>query len=108
LKAVGGWAIVVVAIAIAITLAIDLIIAVWAPADLIIEDPTGYSITDLAERTSPSFPLPPVVSFKTEGGIQVDSTPKEKIPLQYREMREYDSSDEESSYQITFRFNRVA
>ncbi|MDB5809099.1 MAG: hypothetical protein JWN94_1221 [Betaproteobacteria bacterium] len=108
LKAVGGWAIVVVAIAVAITLAIDLIIACWAPADLIIEDPTGYSITDLAERTSPAFPLPPVVSFKSEGGIQVDSTPKEKIPLQYREMREYDSSDEESSYQVTYRFNRVA
>ena len=28
----------------------DLIIALWAPADLIIEDPTGYALLDLAER----------------------------------------------------------
>lgn len=108
LKGLGGWAIVAAAIAVAVTLAIDLIVAMWAPADLIIEDPTGYSLIDLVERTSPAFPLPPVVSFKSDGGIQVDSTPLDKLPLQYREMREYDSSDEDSSYQITYRFNRTA
>lgn len=108
LKGLGTYEIIAIAIAIAVTLAIDLIIAAWAPADLIIEDPTGYSSLDLVERTSPAFPLPPSVSFRTDGNIQVDSTPLEKIPLQYREMREYDSSAEESSYQITYRFNRTA
>ena len=108
LKGLGTYAIVAVAIAVAVTLAIDLIIAAWAPADLIIEDPTGYSILDLVERTSPAFALPPSVSFRTDGNIQVDSTPLEKIPLQYREMREYDSAAEESSYQITYRFTRTA
>ena len=108
LKGLGGYAIIAVAIAVAVTLAIDLIIAAWAPADLIVEDPTGYSLLDLVERTSPAFPLPSAVSFKSVGGIQVDSTPLEKLPLQYRERREYDSTAEESSYQITYRFNRTA
>ena len=108
LKAVGGWAIVVVAIAIAVTLAIDLIIAAWAPADLIIEDPTGYSITDLAERTSPAFPLPPVVASNPKAGSRSTARQKRKFPCSTARCVSTDSSDEESSYQITFRFNRVA
>ena len=35
-------------------------------------------------------------------------TPLEKIPQQYRERREYISDDEDSRYQITFRYNRLA
>ena len=44
----------------------------------------------------------------TPGGIKVKVTPLEKIPQQYRERREYISDDEDSRYQITFRYNRLA
>jgi hypothetical protein len=108
LKALATYQIIIAAIAVAVTLAIDLIIALWAPADLILEDATGYSLLDLAERTSPNFPLPPAVHFTSAGGIVVDSTPLEKLPNQYREKRNYYSEDESSAYELTCRFNRVA
>jgi len=38
----------------------------------------------------------------------VKVTPLEKIPQQYREKREYISDDEESSYEIVYRYNRLA
>jgi hypothetical protein len=99
---------IIVAVAAALTLAIDLIIALWAPADLIIEDPTGYTLDDLIARTSANFGAPPAASFKTEGDITVNVTPLDKLPLQYRERREYVSDDEDSRYEIVYRFNRVA
>ena len=108
LAGLGTTGAIVVGIAIAITLAVDLIIALWAPADLIIEDPSGYALLDLAERTGADFPAPTTPAFRTEGGIDVKVTPVEKIPLQYRERREYASSDEESRYAIVYRFNRTA
>ena len=104
----GTTGIVVVAIAIAIVLVIDLVIALWAPADLIIEDPTGYTLLDLVERTGAAFPLPPASAFRTEGDIDVEVKPLDKLPQQYREMRVYASDDEDSRYEITYRFNRVA
>ena len=104
----GTTGAIVIGIAIAIVLVVDLIIALWAPADLIIEDPTGYSLLDLAERTGADFPLPDATSFSTEGDIDVKVTPLEKIPTQYREQREYVSDDEDSRYEIVFRFNRTA
>ena len=104
----GPYGIIAIAIAIAITLAIDLIVALWAPADLIIEDPTGYTLLDLAERTGADFPLPDATSFTTEGDIKVKVTPLEKVPTQYRERREYRSDDEDSRYEIVFRLNRSA
>jgi hypothetical protein len=99
---------IVLAVAAALTLAIDLIVALWAPADLIIEDPTGYTLDDLIARTSANFGAPPAASFETEGEIQVNVTPLDKLPLQYRERREYVSDDEDSRYEIVYRFNRVA
>jgi hypothetical protein len=99
---------IIVAVAAALTLAIDLIIALWAPADLIIEDPTGYTLDDLIARTSANFGAPPAASFRTEGDITVNVTPLDKLPLQYRERREYVSEDEDSRYEIVYRFNRVA
>lgn len=104
----GTTGIVVVAIAIAVVLAIDLVIALWAPADLIIEDPTGYTLLDLVERTGAAFPMPAASAFRTEGDIDVKVKPLDKLPNQYREMREYRSDDEDSRYEITYRFNRVA
>lgn len=108
LAKLGTTGIVVVAIAIAIVLAIDLIIALWAPADLIIEDPTGYTLLELIERTEAGFPMPGPSTFRTEGDIDVKVKPLDKLPHQYREAREYASSAEESRYEITTRFNRVA
>ncbi len=104
----GTTGIVVVAIAIAIVLVIDLLVALWAPADLIIEDPTGYTLLDLVERTGAAFPMPAASAFRTEGDIDVEVKPLDKLPQQYREMREYASDDEDSRYEITYRFNRVA
>lgn len=108
LAKLGTTGAIIVGIAIAITLAVDLIIALWAPADLIIEDPTGYALLDLAERTGADFPAPATPPFSTEGGIDVTVKPQEKIPLQYRERREYVSDDEDSRYAIVYRFNRTA
>ena len=108
LKALSTLQIVVAAIAIAVTLAIDLIIAAWAPADLIIEDPTGYSLVQLAQLTSPNFDVPPRLNFTTNGGIVVDTTPLEKLATQYKEKRNYFSEDESSAYEIFYRINRVA
>lgn len=108
LAKLGTTGAIIVGIAIAITLAVDLIISIWAPADLIIEDPTGYALLELFERTGADFPAPVTAPFRTEGGIDVKVTPVEKIPLQYRERREYSSSDEDSRYALVYRFNRTA
>jgi hypothetical protein len=110
LGSIGGW---IAGIAAAVTLAVDVIVALWAPADPIIRDSFGFSVVDLDQLTSASFPAPPPVSFETEGdgGISVNvnkTVPPEKLPLQYRETREYVSSTEESRYEITYRYNRVA
>ncbi len=108
LKALSTIQIVVLAIAVAVTLAIDLIIAAWAPADLIIEDPTGYSLAQLAQLTSPNFDVPPSLHFTTGGGIVVDSTPIKKLATQYQEKRNYYSENESSAYEIFYRINRVS
>jgi hypothetical protein len=104
----GSTGLIAAAIAIAVVLAIDLVIALWAPADLIIEDPTSYTLLDLVERTGAAFAMPPASVFRTEGDIDVKVTPLDKLPNQYRELRRYDSDDEDSRYEITYRFNRVA
>lgn len=96
------------AIAIAVVLAIDVFVALWAPADLIIEDAIGPTTLDLVELTSVNFPLPLPTEHVTPQGIKVKVTPLEKIPQQYREKREYVSDDEESRYEIVLRYNRLA
>ena len=101
-----GW--VAVGIAIAVVLAVDLIIALWAPADLIIEDAVGLDVVALAQLTSPDFPAPDSESYTSAQGIDVQRQALEKLPTQYREQRDYHSSDEDSRYQLTLRFNRVA
>ncbi len=108
LKVLSTLQIVLVAIAIAVILAIHLIVAAWAPADLIIEDSIGYSLAQLAQLTCPNFDVPPRLRFTTGGGIVVDTTPLEKLATQYKEKRNYYSEDETSAYEIFFRINRVA
>lgn len=110
LGTIGLW---IAGIAAAVGLAVDVIVALWAPADPIIRDSFGFSAIDLDRLTSASFPAPPSSTFETEGdgGISVNvnkTIPPEKVPLQYRETREYVSSTEDSRYEITYRYNRVA
>ena len=101
------WAWWAIAIAIAVTIAIDFV-ALWAPADLIIQDSIGLSVVDLAQLTSPDFPAPADLAYTTEGDIDVKRESLEKLPTQYRERRSYHSDNEDSNYQLTLRFNRKA
>jgi hypothetical protein len=57
--------------------------------------------------TSVDFPLP-AESKHTTQDIKVLVVPMEKTATQYRERRDYVSDDEESRYEIYFRYNRVA
>ena len=41
-----------------VVVAVEFFVALWAPADLLIEDATSFTILDLAERTSANFPSP--------------------------------------------------
>jgi hypothetical protein len=111
LKALGKlapWQWWVIAIAIAVTLVVDLIVALWAPADLIIEDSLGLTAVELAELTSPDFPSPGEDQYTSSQDIEVRRQALDKLPTQYREQRRYHSPDEESTYLLTLRFNRVA
>lgn len=108
LATLGTTGAIVIGIAIAVVLVIDLIVAYWAPADLLIEDPGGYGLQDLVERTSAAFPAPAVAPFTSEQGIRVTVTPQDKLPLQYRERRDYHAPEEESRYAVICRFNRTA
>jgi hypothetical protein len=99
------------AIAAVVTIGIDIIIALWAPADLIIQDSLGLSVNDLATLTSANAPAPDPRTFKTEDGIVVNvnkTIPPVKLPLEYHETREYVSDAQDSRYEITYRYNRVA
>jgi hypothetical protein len=105
----AGWVgLIAAAIAVAVVLAIDAFVALWAPADPIIEDAIGPTTLDLIELTSVNFPLPLPSEHNTPQGIKVKVTPLDKIPQQYRERREYISDDEGSSYEIVLRYNRLA
>jgi hypothetical protein len=108
LKDLGKKGLIALAIAVAVVLVIDVFVALWAPADLIIEDAIGPTTQDLVQLTSVNFPLPLPSEHVTPQGIKVKVTPLEKIPQQYRERREYISDDEESHYEIVLRYNRLA
>ena len=107
-----GWVgALLIGIAVAVTLAIDLIVALWAPADLIIQDALGLTISDLAALTNVNAPIPATSSYTTEGGIVVNINTTwvpTKLPLEYHETREYVSDDEDSRYELTYRYNRVS
>lgn len=99
---------IILAIAAAITLGVILIVAAWAPADLLIEDALGFTLSDLDELTSVDLPLPVIAPVVTQQGIKVEVTPLDKVPTQYRERRSYRSDDEDSIYELVLRYNRVA
>lgn len=106
-KKFGVKGLIAVVIAAAIVLAVVAIVALWAPADLIIEDAIGLSAVELASLTSANFPLPQEVEYTTGGEIDVKVVPVSKN-VQYHERREYRSDDEDSEYHIIFRYNRLS
>jgi hypothetical protein len=99
---------VILAIAAAVVLVVILILAAWAPADLLIEDSLGFTLSDLDALTSADLPVPVIAEFVSQQGIRVKVVPLEKSPTQYRERREYRSDEEDSRYEIVLRYNRVA
>jgi hypothetical protein len=99
---------VILAIAAAVVLVVILILAAWAPADLLIEDSLGFTLSDLDILTNTDLPLPEITQYVSQQGIKVKATPLEKVPTQYRELREYVSDEEDSRYEIVLRYNRLA
>ena len=99
---------VILAIAVAVVLVVILILAAWAPADLLIEDSLGFTLSDLDILTNTDLPLPEITQYVSQQGIKVKATPLEKVPTQYRELREYVSDEEDSRYEIVLRYNRLA
>lgn len=94
-----------------IVLSYDIITALWAPADPIIRDSFALSASDLEILTNANSPAPDPRTFESEEGIVVNvnaTIPPVKLPLEYHETREYVSDDEDSRYEITYRFNRIA
>lgn len=106
-KKYGVKGIIAVAIAAAAALVIIAIAALWAPADLIIEDHIGYATVDLAELTNANFPAPPEFEYTSTGGIDVKIVTISK-GVQYRERREYRSDEENSEYHLKLRYNRLS
>jgi len=98
----ASWA---AAIAAAVALAFNFFVALWAPADLIIQDADGFTTLDLANLTSAVTPAPGVREYASDGGIKVKVEPVTK-DVQYREQRQYISDAEDSRYLITLRYNR--
>ena len=72
-----------------ILLAIDVFVALWAPADLIIQDAMGFTAADLTELTSTNFPLPVEAELKLTDEIRIKLRPQGKTSNQYKERREY-------------------
>jgi hypothetical protein len=111
LTKLGFWGYLIIGIAAAITVSVDLFVALWAPADLIIQDTLGFSVTDLVRMTNINIPAPVADADKTlyttPGEIDVRLMFSSKIQYQYTEQRGYLSSAEDSWYNITFRYNRL-
>jgi len=96
-----------IAIAAVVAAAVIAVVAYWAPADLIIDDAIGYSVIELAELTNANVPSPGFGHFDSPNGLEINLTPLEKGALTYREFREYVSDEEDSRYEIYFRYNRT-
>jgi hypothetical protein len=106
-KKFGIKGLIAVLIAAVVLIVVIAIVALWAPADLIIEDTIALSALDLAMLTNANFPPPGVQEYTTNGDIEVKIVPVSK-DVQYRERREYHSDDEDSDYHITLRYNRLS
>ena len=97
-----------VAIAAVVSIAVIAVIARWAPADLIMDDAIGFSVTELAELTNVDLPTSGISSHQSPQDLQVVVTPVGKTALTHREFREYVAEDEDSRYEVYLRYNRTA
>lgn len=97
-----------IAIAAVVAVAVIAVVAYWAPADLIMDDAIGYSVVELTELTNANVPSPGIEHLTSPQGLDINVTPLEKGALTYREFREYVSDEEDSNYEIYFRYNRTA
>ncbi|MEO6981948.1 MAG: hypothetical protein ABI072_02405, partial [Edaphobacter sp.] len=90
--------------------AIDLLVSFWAPADLIIQDSIPLSILDIDALTSAAAPAPLASSYTTNGNIvvNINQVPPVKMPFQYQETRAYHSTDQDSIYELVYRYNRLS
>ncbi len=85
----------------AITQSIYVGYALWAPADLIIEDIIALTGGELALLAAENLPAPPATEYVGPSGIRVRISPDSKA-FEYRELREYSADD--SNYWILFRY----
>lgn len=111
LKNFSWTKVIVEGIALLILAGIDALIAWWAPADPIIRDTIALSINDFATLTSANSPAPAPTTYDQPDGIKVDvnkTIPPVKGPLEYHETRQYRCADQDSAYEIKYRFARTA
>jgi len=102
---------IVAGIAAGVALATPLFIALWAPADIIIDDAIALAPEELLEMTAYNFPPPHIPPYSgpltTASGIEVEVTDIQKEPGLFRETRQYKSDNEGSRYSIVMEYVRV-
>jgi hypothetical protein len=98
----------ITAIAVIISFSVIAFMAMWAPADLIMQDDIGLTMIDLVSLTSGAYPNPPFRQYMTDGEVRVIAKPNSKGQTQYLEEREYSTGIAEwSKYSLFLRYNRV-
>ena len=107
----GFYGYVAIGCAALLTAAIDFVVSLWLSPDLIIQDVLSYSVNDLGRMTNINIPMeqadPGTNLYTTPGGIDVRLMLNQKITNQYTEERGY-LSDDDSFYNIRYRFNRLS
>ncbi|WP_419955173.1 hypothetical protein ACN6MT_06310 [Neobacillus niacini] len=104
--AVGS--IVVGAVALVVTAYVATFYAMWAPADLLIDDSISLTLLDLATLTDLTSPLPVETIAITNREILKIVTPLSKAGFTYDELRAYAAPAPEGggAYEITFKYSR--
>jgi hypothetical protein len=98
---------VVAAVVTALAAAVNLFLALWAPADLIMQDVIFLTSSELAALTSDEFPSPAAADYRSASDIAVKVRPVSKGGGEYVESRYYRCSDEDSEYEFTLRYRRT-
>lgn len=89
--------------------AFDALLALWGPADPIMDDMIDLSAVELDQLCSPATPVPSFSSYASQLHLRVNvnrEAPPMKQPFQYFEYREYLSAPELSNYRLLFQYNR--
>lgn len=89
-----------------ITAVVCIPIAIWAPADLLIQDAFYLTIEQFAILTSPAYPAPffPTMGSLSTGGVRVRVFP-EAQSFTYSERRQYSVSD--ARYSLALKYDRL-